>query len=256
MDEHQQEESLSNYSDVSWKKVINVAGVDVISKAQELLATPLDFTQSPEAFLETVQSVLRLPAELVEQAIVFEQKHAKVCQTTKKALPSMPVEDAWCNQRKKELKLLSTRCVKHIGQDMCKHWSLPSNVVNVSRSRACDELLEQIDQRWEEGQRQYWDNSQQRKPTNPKVQKKVRRRGNSAEQILRESFSTPEGRQEILRCSTVKEVAALFDKAPSTIVETDFWKKKIAPAREAYKSLVKYHRLEQEERRKDRDQTE
>ena len=256
MDEHQQGEILSDYSDVSWQKVINVAYLDVMSKASDSLTTPRDFTQSPEAFLETVQSLLRLPAELVEQAIVFEQKHAKVCQKTKKALPSMPVEDAWCNQRKKELKLLSTRCVKRIGQDMCRHWSLPSNVVNVSRSRACDELLEQIDQRWEEGQRQYWDNSQQRKPTNPKVRKKGRRRGNPAEQILRESYSTPEGRLRILGCRTVKEVAALLGKAPSTIVGTDFWKKKIAPDREAYKSLVKYERLEQDERRKDRDKTE
>lgn len=254
MDEHQQGESLSNYSDVSWQKVINVACLDVMSKASDSLTTPRDFTQSPEAFLETVQSVLRLPAELIEQAIVFEQKHAKVCQETKKALPSMPVEDAWCNQRKKELKLLSTRCVKHIGQDMCKHWSLPSNVVNVSRSRACDELLEQIDQRWEEGQRQYYaslDGDHNSVVGGKLPTPNKRKRGPTAEDRLRKLMDTEEGWSKILAAGTDKKIGKLIERKRGAVIRTKAWTEEISPRLRMLKEERKIQRRELDERRCD-----
>jgi len=73
-----------------------------------------------------------------------------------------------------------------------------------------------------------------------------RPRGEPAAELLRQLWSTPEGRQQILTAGSAEKVALMIGKSKTAVVEAGpIWDDKIAPQLKAQRDLVRYHRSEE-----------
>ncbi len=251
---------ISDYCDVIWTTVLDVACLDAVTAATKIMS-------APPTSIEEMIGVFRLPRSVIAEATDFTERHAAACLESRKAFPAMPIPDPWDLQRLAAVDACIRGCIDRIARLAEQNWGLPRQSSAVSRSAAKMEVLSELADRWEIGQRAYHQELQNcnatRSPpiaapdatSKPQRGKRRRKRHGTTDERLKELASTTEGRQAILAAGTSERIGKLIDRSHAAVAGSSVWKKKIKPLLDANKTEQKLARLEWDERRSDRRKT-
>ena len=259
--QHKKEERLSDYSDVAWQAVLRESALAVTAEASERIKKIIGGLEERDLFVE----VVRLPRQIIGEAVHFESKHASCCLRSKQELPSRPLPDPWSQARKKGLRKEVLECIERVLKQAVHYGLILEDHVSFSRSSASLELFGEIEKEWDDGERNYYGAFQEvgeaaksadvpaNMPSAPVHKKKRRRkRGKSIEARLAELMRTVEGRERLLAAGNSKEIGRIVDRCGSAVRNSEVWKVKVKPLLEMNKAYAKLARYENEERRQDR----
>jgi hypothetical protein len=255
------ERRLADFCDSEWQRMLDAACLEAVVEANTIVSMPA-------GTVETITGLFRLPRAVIKQAIAFAQENAGACLRARQDVASLPVADPWDARRQAVLGEQIGRVLDRLALQVEHRWGLTSRVTKVLQYVAEGDLLRELAASWEEGQRAFHQALQAGgggAPPSPIAvlkenretpgNKKRRKRGGKTEDRLNDLMASDGGWQKIRACRTAKEVGKLVDRCHGSVVGTEAWKQKIYPDLRAQKDMAKYHRLEQEERRRDRHQT-
>ena len=257
MDEHQQGETLSDYSDIAWHAVLREKALDVTVETAKSLKITIDGSKTAEL----AQEILRSPRKIIVTAGEFESNHAACYHKIKRDVPLMPVTEPWSQERKKGLQKEVIDCIKRVLTQAVNQAVIRKEHVNVSSSGITSELLGEIEKSWEQGRRKHYEASQDSDVSNPlpaQLLKVTESRGRkkkgkpSTEELLKELVSTKAGREKIIAARTIDGIADLIGRSHGSVAGTTIWREKIKPMLDRLKAEEKLARYESDERRQDR----
>ena len=251
---------LSDYCDVAWDAVLTVACLDAVTAATKI-------TSAPPMSVEERIGVFRLPRSVIAEATDFTERYAAACLEARKDFPAMPIPDPWDRQRLASVDAGIRRCIDRIVRLAEQNWGLSSQESAVSRSAAKMEVLSDLADRWELGQRAYHQDLQNcHTATSPPIAspdatskpqrgKRRRKRHGTTDERLKDLVSSEDGRRSILAAGTSERIGELIDRSHAAVAGSPVWKKTIKPLLDTLKAEKKYARFELEERRQDRRKT-
>lgn len=256
-------ERLSDYSDLAWSAVLQSEELNAAVKIPERL-NRVATGQDP---FETIFEILRMPRKLVVEAVVFEEKHGSLVRRMKMHLPLFPVPEPWSSARKQSLRAAVYEMVGRACKQALSIGVIAEEQARISKSAVVSELLCEIEQSWESGQRHHYESLQKRNsdtsaevPAAPvgeksETSKRRRRTGKTTNERLLDLMSTPEGRKKILAAGSIDRIAKVIDRSHAAVGGSPVWKKKIKPLLQGSRAVAKAVRLEWDERRQDRRKT-
>lgn len=255
------EKRRADFCEIEWQRMLDATSLEVVLEAKAIVSEP------PET-VETITGFFRLPRALIAQATAFAQENAEACLRSRQDVAAMPVADPWEARRQAALEERVRRVLERLARLAEHHWPMTGRATEISRYVAEGELLRELAASWEDGQRDFHralragDGGQSRSPTaalkengSTTGKKQRRRRGDTTEERLANLLASDGGWGKVLACRKAEEVGKLIKRSHAAVVGTRAWKEKIRPRLSALKDMAKYHRLEQEERRRDRHQT-
>ena len=255
------EKQLADFCEIEWQRMLDATSLEVVLEANAIVSAPAET-------VEAVTSLFRLPQTLIKEATAFARENAEACLRSRRDIPSMPVVDPWDARRRAILEERVCLELDRLVRLTECYWGLPGRATRASQYVAKGELLREVATSWEEGQRAYHralragDGAPSRSPSdspwtgdNRRGRRPGRKRGDTTEERLKGLIASDGGWERIFAARTAVGVGKLVRRSHVSVVGTRAWKEKIYPQLCAGKSMAKYHRLEQEERRRDRHQT-
>jgi hypothetical protein len=255
------EKRLADFCEIEWQWMLDAACVELVSEATSVVAAQCQTVASRVEFF-------RLPRAVIEEATAFVQENAEACLLSREEVPTMPVADPWGTSRRRNLESRVCQLIDQLVGLTELHWGLPKEATAFSRYNATTVLLREVASKWEKGQRAYHQalhkcdtNANQadrliQKTEVPTSRKRpLQKRGDTTEERLRRLLNTQDGVRSILAAGTVDGVASLIRRSHGSVAGSAAWKTEIKPLLERLKAERVYARLECEERRRDRHQT-
>ena len=255
------EKQLADFCDIEWERMLDATCLEVVLEANAIVSAP---AETVEAFT----GLFRLPRALIKEATAFARDNAEACLRSRHDVPSMPLVDPWDARSRASVEERICLVLTRLARLAEHHWGLSGRATRVSQYVAKGELLRELAASWEEGQRAYHralqagDGAPPRSASdcpgagdNSTGKQRRGRRGQTTEERLKELIASDGGWERIFAARTAVGVGKLVRRSHASVVGTRAWKEKIYPQLCAGKSMAKYHRLEREERRRDRHQT-
>jgi len=255
------EKQLADFCEIEWQRMLDATSLEVVLEANAIVSAPAET-------VEAVITLFRLPRALIKEATAFARENAEACLRSRHDVPSMTVVDPWDARRRAMLEERVCLVLDRLVRLTERHWGLPKEATAFSRYNATTDLLREVASKWEQGQLAYHQALQKcdtnanqvdrliQKTEVPTSRKRpLQKRGDTTEERLRGLLNTQDGVRSILAAGTVDGVASLIHRSHGSVAGSVAWKMEIKPLLERLKAERVYARLECEERRRDRHQT-